>query len=475
MTIAPDRDTLDVALRAAARPSASFRGLRLPTHLDPDGLLDDVERWGVTASYGRPDRTLSLVAVGESGRAELGVGARGLSSLRTDAAELLDAAMEADVAALRPRLLGGISFASAADGALLPAVDTQRTSPLVPWEGFGRGALLLPELLFVRDGGEIGVVLSPGVGVERLMELLPALEGRVGMELNGVERVGMDVASDTSDARVACDVDGARWLASVARVASEVRDGLYEKAVLATCRELVAESPIDRGRALRRLRTDYADCHLFSVTRGDVTFMGASPELLVSLVGGELRALGLAGSAQRGVDAADDERRGRELRSSAKDRIEHEIVVRAIREALLPASRWLRAPNQPGLLRLRNIQHLATEVRGQVSSGVDVLDLVERLHPTPAVGGWPTERALGVIADHERFDRGWYAGPVGWIDAAADGEFAVALRSALVRGERAWLFAGAGIMGDSEPADELAEVELKFRPLVEALGLASPV
>ncbi len=353
----------------------------------------------------------------------------------------------------------------------------------MPWAGFGRGALLLPELLFVRDGGESGVVLAPGVGAERLAELLPALEGgaergrdgarRNGNGLSGAELHGVASAGAVG-AHVACDIDGARWLASVARVAAEVRDGLYEKAVLATCRELVAEAPIDRGRALRRLRADYPDCHLFSVTRGDATFLGASPELLVSLAGGELRALGLAGSAQRGADAADDERRGRELRASAKDRIEHEIVVRAIREALLPASRWLRAPNQPGLLRLRNIQHLATEVRGQVSPGVDVLELVERLHPTPAVGGWPTDRALGVIAEHERFDRGWYAGPVGWLDAAGDGEFAVALRSALVRGERAWLFAGAGIMGDSEPADELAEVELKFRPLAEALGLAPP-
>lgn len=464
MTITLGAGIVEVTRRAAAGPTTGFRGLRLPPEIDLDHLLDDVGRWGVTASYARPDRALSLIAVGEAGRADVGAG--GMTALRAGTQELLCAPVDAESGALRPRLIGGISFA-ATSGDPLGAVEPAHGLPAVPWSGFDRGALLLPELLFVREGGDAGVVLAPGVAAERLAELLAALEAHGSAPPDGPAQTDAP-----NGAHVACDIDRTRWLASVAQVASEVREGLYEKAVLATCRELVADTPIDRGRALHRLRADYADCHLFSITRGDATFMGASPELLVSLAGGELRALGLAGSAQRGADSADDQRRGRELRASAKDRIEHEIVVRAIREALLPASRWLRAPNQPGLLRLRNIQHLATEVRGQVSPGVDVLDLVERLHPTPAVGGWPTTDALRVITEHERFDRGWYAGPVGWLDAAGDGEFAVALRSALVLGERAWLFAGAGIMGDSEPADELAEVELKFRPLAEALGIA---
>lgn len=465
MTVASGSDVRAVARRAEARPEGVFRGLRLPPGVDFDRLLDDVQRWGVVSSYQRPDRGFSLIAVGEAGRAELPPGG-GAAALRAGAAELLGAPGESDAEALRPRLLGGFSFrATALD---LPSTPSPaEESPVVPWEGFGQGALVLPEILCVRDDGETGVVLAPGVPATRLAGFLSDLAAADGGAPGGARTAG-----EGNGARVAFDVDAERWLGSVARVASEVRAGLYEKAVLATCRELASGRPIDQGGALRRLRDGYGDCHLFSVTRGEATFFGASPELLVSLRKGAMRALGLAGSARRGSDAGDDERRGRELQASAKDRIEHEIVVRAIREALLPASRWLRAPNQPGLLRLRNIQHLATEVRGEVWPGADVLDLVERLHPTPAVGGWPTERALRVIADHERFDRGWYGGPVGWLDAAGDGEFAVALRSALVRGERAWLFAGAGIMGDSEPADELAEVELKFRPLAEALGLA---
>jgi isochorismate synthase len=212
------------------------------------------------------------------------------------------------------------------------------------------------------------------------------------------------------------------------------------------------------------------------VASGDRTFFGASPESLVSRRGNVVSALGLAGSAPRGTDDEKDRALGDELLHSAKDRIEHEIVVRAIREGLEDVTTELRAPNQPELLRLRNIQHLSTEVLATARDGVDVLDLVQRLHPTPAVCGWPTSQARSVIEAHERWDRGWYAGPVGWIDGAGDGEFVVALRSALARGNHAWLFAGAGIMGDSEPEDEFEEIELKFRPLAGALagnGLAT--
>ena len=270
--------------------------------------------------------------------------------------------------------------------------------------------------------------------------------------------------------RVLWDLNRPALLAAVSDVAAEIRSGAYEKVVLAATREIEAGAPIAPGVALDRLRDGYPDCHLFCFRAGDGIFLGASPEQLVGLHDGRVTALGLAGSAPRGRTPEEDEALGDALLHSAKDRSEHEIVVRALREVLAAHAENLRAPNQPGLLRLRNIQHLATEVTATARAGVDVLDLVERLHPTPAVCGWPTASAREVIARHERFDRGWYAGPVGWVDGAGDGEFAVALRSALVRGARAWLFAGAGIMGDSDPSAELAEIELKFRPLTTALG-----
>jgi salicylate biosynthesis isochorismate synthase len=356
--------------------------------------------------------------------------------------QLLDADAEVDRPELRPRLLGGFAF------------ETGR--PLAePWSQFTPGALVLPRLLFIREGAVNGVVVAPGVD-----------PGEVDAVLGGTR--GDDCVRRAL--RVAHDVDSERWLASVRAVAGAVRAGRYEKAVLAASRELEADGKIGVGAALSQLRDQYPYCHVFSFTAGDSVFLGASPELLVSLHDGMVRSLGLAGSMRRDADPATDAQLGQALLDSAKDRIEHEIVVRALRESLAPLTSELRAPNQPSLLKLRNIQHLATEVTGRAADGVDVLTLVQGLHPTPAVCGYPTAAARAVIDAHETFERGWYAGPVGWLDAAGDGEFAVALRSALVRGSRAWLFAGAGIMGDSRPADELAEIEMKFMPLAGALA-----
>jgi isochorismate synthase len=419
-----------------------FVGVRLRSDFDPSTLLSRRDVSGVTASYERPDADLALVAVGEVARAELPASATP-SALRPDVARLLGADVEAEAAALRPRMLGGFSF-------------RQDHPPGGPWDGFACGALALPELLFVRDGETVGVVVAPGVDPQRIAKLI---------DLDAAE-----VAPTGPSLAVLRDVDRARWCESVATISSEVRDGLYEKAVLAASRELGGDGTIDVGATMATLRRDYPHCHLFTISQGGATFLGASPELLVAFAGGAVSALGLAGSAQRGMTEQQDDEIGQALLESAKDRIEHETVVRAIREALTDATVNLRAPNQPQLRKFRNIQHLSTEISGEALPGVDVLELVERLHPTPAVCGWPTDVARKVIAAHEAMERGWYAGPVGWIDGAGDGEFAVALRSALVRDTRAWLFAGNGIMGDSDPAAELAEVELKFSPLTEALS-----
>ena len=426
-------------LRELGGPNA-FVGVRLPSTFSALALLSDYDEHGVVASYERPDVEFTLVAVGESARAELAPGGAA-SDVRDDAARLFGP-VETEAEALRPRVLGGFAF-------------RQDRISANPWAGFGCGSLLLPELLFVRDGDLSGVVIAPGVDPLRATALVGA---RRAAGPSGVPLM------------VLRDVDRDGWRTSVGEIAKEVRDGLYEKAVLATSRELGGDGAIDVGTTMAHLRKDYPHCHLFTVSMDGATFLGASPELLVGLNAGDVRALGLAGSARRGATVEDDDQAGQALLDSAKDRIEHETVVRAIREALTDATTNLRAPNQPVLRKLRNIQHLSTEISGQALPDVDVLGLVERLHPTPAVCGWPTDAARKVIAAHEPMDRGWYAGPVGWMDAAGDGEFAVALRSALVRETRAWLFAGNGIMGDSDAAAELAEVELKLSPLAEALS-----
>jgi isochorismate synthase len=426
-----------------ARPGGDqFLRVLLPSSFDPVELLRDPGANHVVASYERPDREFALVGVGEASRVALRPGDNPQFA-RDAALRLLLDDSNSELPELRPRLLGGFAF------------DIER-EPSGPWAGFPTGALVLPRLLFVRDGSTTGVVVAPGVDPGEVEALL------------GRDRD--DAPACATSVRVVQDVDREHWLTSVAAVAAEVRAGHYEKAVLAGTLAIEGDAPVDIGRALERLRADYAHCHLFTVTIGGATFVGASPELLVGLHGGVVSALGLAGSAPRGADPAEDERLGRGLLSSAKNRVEHEIVVRALREGLAPLTSDLQADEEPTLLQLRNIQHLATDVSARALGGVDILELVGRLHPRPAVCGWPTEAALEVIRAHETFDRGWYAGPVGWMDGEGEGEFAVALRSALVRGSRAWLFAGAGILGDSDPRAELAEIEWKFTPLRVALA-----
>jgi len=434
----------DLVARLAALPRTdAFRAVTLTQDLDPRALLADPVASGVTASYERPDRGLVLVGVGEARRIKAPAG-RGPSAVREDVRQLFETPVEGDAPGLRPRLLGGFRFNPNAE-----VGD--------PWSAFGAGWLVLPRVLLVMDGESTGAVLAPGEDPAYAADL-------VGRALRST------TVPTSGPLHVERPMNRPLWLKSVATIAAQVREGAYEKAVLASQQLLRGSGSIAIGAALARLRQNYPNCHVFTMTTDGYTFLGASPELLVRLSDGQVEALGLAGSLRRGETPEEDDLLGEQLMTSAKDRIEHETVVRAIRERLAPATEELHAPNAPRLRKLRNIQHLSTEITGRVRPGVDVLDLVQRVHPTPAVCGWPSAIAREVIAEHEEFDRGWYAGPVGWVDATGDGEFAVALRSAVVEGDHAWLFAGNGIMGDSEPELELAEVQWKYRPLIEALG-----
>ena len=442
----------DIEARIAAcrdgRGSERFVGVRLPASFDPTALLDDPAASEVVASYERPSRGFALIGVGEAGRVELPAGGA-LEALRDGARRLLEGDAAAESPELRPRLLGGFAF----DG---------RRTPGAPWVGFAAGAMLLPRLLFVRDGGVNGVVVAPGVDPGEVKALVARVIARARAHLAPPRMPHV--------LRVLRDFERSHWLAAVGTIASSIRAGLYEKVVLAAMRELEADGPIAVGATMAQLRREYPHCHLFSMRAAGAIFLGASPELLVSLRDGVVSALGLAGSARRDPSPEIDAQVGQALLGSSKDRIEHETVVRALRGGLEPLTEQLRVPGEPTLLQLRNIQHLATEISGRVAPNVDVFDLVQRLHPTPAVCGWPTAAAREVIGEQEAFERGWYAGPIGWVDAAGDGEFAVGLRSALVRDDHAWLFAGAGIMADSDPASELAEIEMKFTPLAGALA-----
>ena len=263
-------------------------------------------------------------------------------------------------------------------------------------------------------------------------------------------------------------MSGAAWESVVADAVRRIADGELEKVVLARDLVATAERPVDVRWPLRRLAETYEMCWTFHV---DGLF-GATPELLVRRERGLVTSRVLAGTIRRTGDEQRDAGLAGQLARSSKDLEEHEYAVRSVAESLAPYCSSTNVPEVPFVLHLPNVMHLATDMTGVVhdSDGANVLDLAAALHPSAAVGGTPTKVAVELIAEIEGMARGRYAGPVGWMDADGDGEFGIALRSAELDGATVRLFAGCGIVADSDPAAELAEAQAKFMPVRDALG-----
>jgi isochorismate synthase len=263
------------------------------------------------------------------------------------------------------------------------------------------------------------------------------------------------------------------WESSVATAVALIGQGMIAKVVLAREERLRAATPFSPISALHRLRAADAEATLFALQSGSDWFIGATPERLVRLDAGRVDVTCLAGSIDVGKSPAERWALAAKLLASDKDREEHEIVVRSTMTALEDTCHNVeRLAGTPRIAVARSVQHLETPISGRLAAAGHVLDLVERLHPTPAVGGFPRDRSLTMIRELERIERGWYAGPFGWFDGDGSGEFAVAIRSALLSGCTASIFAGCGIVAGSVPADEFAESRLKMRPMLAALGAA---
>jgi menaquinone-specific isochorismate synthase len=323
-----------------------------------------------------------------------------------------------------------------------------------PWKAFSDARMVLPEQLLVIRRGAAWLTSNAMIGGEA-PNAGAAAPATIGQNAQPPEL--------TAEA----------WQAAVAHVARGIRGGDLgvDKVVLARAQHVRANRPIEA--ALRHLAASYPSCTVFAIAHRDACFLGATPELLIELRHGLASTAALAGSAPRGSTAAEDDQLAQKLLSDAKEQREHALVVAALSEGLAQTCTRTVAAAQPRVHKLANLQHLLTPIRGQVAPGSTVLDLVARLHPTPAVGGYPRQRALELIRRYESLDRGWYAGPIGWMNRDGEGEFVVGLRSALVRGASATLFAGCGIVGDSDPATEAAEWGWKLRPMLAALDAES--
>ncbi len=297
----------------------------------------------------------------------------------------------------------------------------------------------------------------------------PFVTARLGPAVQPVLVTGLIPAEAFADAELVMSPTAALYAGAVAEAARRIRAGELRKVVLARTIE-VGGRAFDPRRLAHRLRAVDPHAYTFIAPAGDGLLVGASPELLVARHGSEVRANPLAGSAPRSGDPVADRGNADRLIASAKDREEHAVVVEAVASTLEPLCSTLDWDPEPVLQETPNVWHLSTRFRGHLREPAPTaLELAAALHPTPAVGGAPAEAARAVLAQLEGFDRGCYAGPVGWVDAAGNGEWAIALRCALLHGERATLYAGAGIVGASDPDAEVDETDRKFRAFLDAL------
>jgi menaquinone-specific isochorismate synthase len=357
-----------------------------------------------------------------------------------------------------PVLLGGLGFTGHQ-----PAADGD-------WAAFGAAAFVLPETILARtvDGCWITTTTagarSSGARrrweriLDRAREMSPAPGGLVARPVATPLAI-IDQQPGEED-----------WRRTVGLFAGAVGRGRLDKVVLARRVVMESRADLDVENALRRLAASAPESTIFAFRRGDRTFLGATPERLIRTDGRDFRTVAIAGSIGRGADPVEDASLAAALLASDKDREEQAVVIAALRERLKPICERLEIEPERRVLTLRHVQHLITEIDGTVRERAGLLSLAERLHPTPAVGGEPRDLALGLIEEYEGFDRGWYAGPIGWLGTDGDGELMVALRSGIVDHTRITLFAGCGIVADSDPTREWEESRMKLRAVASALG-----
>ncbi|MDQ3811173.1 MAG: isochorismate synthase [Chloroflexota bacterium] len=432
---------------SAALREATHRARRLdrPVLLSTTrrvGSLDPLTLFGQARERRRflwlqPDADEALVGLGAAQVIAVSGEDRFARSHQAWAELLADAVIEdAGSPVGAPLLLGGFRF------------DPLRP-PTGLWAGFLDDQLVLPARMLARRRGANWLTTNRLVGG-------PPRPASVGPFRPGPPASGLAPAE---------------WQTQVRIVADGIRRGRFglDKVVLARAQRAHVCQPVDLAAVAGRLAAGYPTCTVFAIVHGQSCFVGATPERLVAVHAGLASTMALAGSKPRGSTEAEDGALAAALLADPKERAEHAVVVMALRERLDEVSTRVMADAEPSVRRLANVQHLSTHLRGALAPGRTILDVVARLHPTPAVGGYPSEAALRLIRERERLDRGWYGGPIGWLDRQGQGEFVVGIRSALVRGQEAVLFAGCGIVGDSEPATELAESRWKLRPMLSAL------
>lgn len=426
---------------AVPSPPATVRTVLLPREIADRPLLSLLPKGIAATSWVTTDddgRETGLVGWGEAARGEFSGPERFSRAQRWWAGWVADADIEDDI---RVPGSGAVAFASF-------AFDAHPGSSVV----------VVPRVCVGRRDGVAWLTVvagSPREARNAVSETVAAL--RHPAALPDTPR-GVAYSEGT--------LTIADWQSAVVEAVRRIDDGELDKVVLARDVVVTTDGPVDPRHLLQRLSARYPSCWTFSVDG----LLGATPEMLVRRIGDTVTSRVLAGTMRRSSDATSDASLAEALMDSAKDHTEHEYAVASVALALAAHCTDLDVPGTPRLLRLANVQHLATDVSGVLADGAPALALAASLHPTAAVCGTPTERAFAVIRELEGMDRGRYAGPVGWIDAYGDGEFGIALRCGTLEGEdRLRLYAGCGLVSGSDPESELAESQAKLVAMRDAL------
>ncbi|MGV3463931.1 MAG: isochorismate synthase [Heyndrickxia sp.] len=352
-----------------------------------------------------------------------------------------------------PLLFGGFTFD-----------PKNRKNP--EWQEFSNATFFVPELMITIKDKEsfltLNSMISPEIEIinleqwkQQMMNIIKITEHPTGLlpEIKDQEEINPEA-----------------WKESVSEAVSLLKNGYLDKVVLARKMKIKFQQKVLPEALLKHLLEQQPGSYVFSFGFHNDYFAGASPERLVKKIGENILSTCLAGSIRRSSDVNQDQALGKMLLADNKNRHEHQLVVSMIADVFREHCTEVDIPDEPTLMKTPDIQHLYTPVKGKVKENTSILQLVRFLHPTPALGGTPRQDAMSVIRDVENMDRGLYAGPIGWMDYRGNGEFIVAIRSGLLKGNEAFIYAGCGIVADSNPEDEYLETKIKFRPMLRALG-----
>lgn len=403
-----------------------------------------------------PDKDIILAGLGKVEKIQAPAADSRFMDVENSWTALIDSAVKTGILqkdGTGPLLFGGFSF------------DHNKSDSLL-WDQFGDNLFYIPAFMLSIVNGRgyltTNLICSPEDHIQLFIKMINERD----MLLNDAvspKYVGQEIIDQT-------EIAPEQWKDTVRKAIEEIKDSDLDKLVLAREMRLVFKDPLLSEQVLENLCNEQKTSFIFGLEVGSDCFLGASPERLIKKTGNEMFSTCLAGSIARGKDKQEDDLLGYKLLHDQKNLVEHQYVVSMIEHAMKSVCSSVNIPRQPVLMKNRHIQHLYTPVKGTCNEMVSIFEVMEKLHPTPALGGLPKEKAVKRIREIEQLERGFYAGPIGWTDSYGNGEFAVAIRSALLQGKEASLFAGCGIVEDSTPESEYIETSIKFKPMLSALG-----